>query len=178
MEHTIHVTFFMLWPIKYNHAIYKTILTQIDISDTRPHKLWDPISENLPPPKIPLLMPLSDSCSGPLFLLTLQNPYVNTDFLIVYLGDVDGVMPPLKERGGISHPSRTQNGPFSCSYTFFMRYSKLITRECGGDRDPAIQRMDGFLWQPSYILYICIINQIDLHAHAHAQTYYCISHSY
>ena len=147
--------FFMLWPIKYNHTIFKTTHTPKIISDTRPYKLLDPISDNLLQPKIPLLMPLSDSCSGPLFLLMLRNSFVYTDFLNVYMmGFNGGETLPLKKRDRISHPSGTQNGPFACSCTFFMLYFKLINRESGGDRDPATQRMDGSLWQPPYILYI------------------------
>ena len=135
--------FFMLWPIKYNHTIFKTTHTPKIISDTRPYKLLDPISDNLLQPKIPLLMPLSDSCSGPLFVLMLKNSFVYTDFLNVYMmGFNGGGMLPLKKRDRISHPSGTQNGPFACPYTFCMLYFKLINRESGGDRDPATQRMD------------------------------------
>ena len=170
--------FLMLWPIKYNHTIFKTTHTPKIISDTRPYKLLDPISDNLLQPKFPLLMPLSDSCSGPLFVLMLKNSFVYTDFLNVYMMVFNGGgMLPLKKRDRISHPSGTQNGPFACSCTFFMLFYKLINRESGGDTDPATQRMDIYGNHHTYSTYLCI-NQIDLHAHAHAQTYFCISHSY
>ena len=111
--------FFILWPIKYNHTIFKITQTPKNISDTRTQKLWEPISENLSPPKIPLLRPISDSCSGPLFLLMLHNPYVYTDFLIVYFGGFDrGEMPPLKKASHIHLEPRMDHlhahAPFSC----------------------------------------------------------------
>ena len=72
---------------------------------------------------------------------------------------------PKKERDGTFHPSGTQTGPFTWSCTFPMPYSKLINRENGGDREPAIQRMNGSLWQPPNIWPGKIIRKVYRYRH-------------